>query len=231
MKASLILAGVGALAMGAAASAQTTYTDEQNDLFDNGFGHLDIASVTVSHTDTTVTFQINVRSSLDDTSWGKYCIGIDTGAAGGDPGNGWGRNVNWNGQGIDWYVGSWADDGGNNFGGELRDPAHWAPNAPNYATWMGNFPGSGSSTGTTQSITLDRAALGLLGDQSFRFDIFTTGGGGSDPGVDHLSRADQATPGWGDPSVAGEFRVYTIPTPGAVMVLGLGGLLAGRRRR
>jgi uncharacterized protein (TIGR03382 family) len=215
----------------AGVASATTYNDAQNELFDNSFGHLDITSVDVTHDATNITFTINVRSSLDDTAWGKYCIGIDTGAAGGSPNNGWGRNVSWGGGGIDWYLGTWADDGGNNFGGELRSVAGFAPAMPDYATWLGNFPGTGSSTGTQQVITVSRAALGLTGDGTFCFDVFTTGGGGSDPGVDHLSRSDMATPGWGDQSTSGTFLCYTIPAPGAAALLGLGGLVMARRRR
>ncbi len=229
MKKALALLAVAGLA--SAAQASVTFTDSQNDLFDNGFGHLDISSVEVSHDATNITFTINVRSSLDDTNWGKYCIGIDTGVAGGDAGNGWARPVSWNGQGIDWYVGSWADDNGGNFGAELRSPTGFLPNGPDYATWLNNFPGSGSSIGTQQIITISRAALGLTGDSSFCFDVFTSGGGGGDPGVDHLSRSDLATTDWGVGSVSGNFLCYTIPTPGAAALLGLGGLVASRRRR
>ncbi len=228
MKNVLALLAVAGLASVASA---TTYTDAQNELFDNNFGHLDITSVDVTHDANFVTFTINVRASLDDTNWGKYCIGIDTGAPGGTSANGWARNVSWGGAGIDWFAGTWADDGGSNFGAELRSAANVVPAAPDYATWLSNFPGTGSSTGTQQVFSISRATLGLTGNDTFSFDIFSSGGGGSDPGVDHLSRSDAATPGWGDQSVSGQFLSYTIPTPGAAAVLGLGGLLAARRRR
>jgi hypothetical protein len=74
------------------------------------------------------------------------------------------------------------------------------------------------------------ASLGLSGGQTIYFDVATSGGG-NDPGVDHLSRTDKATSGWGSASTSGDFLAYTpVPTPGAIALLGLAGL-AGRRRR
>jgi hypothetical protein len=87
-----------------------------------------------------------------------------------------------------------------------------------------------SVAGNTVTWTVSLAALGVGAGQTFYFDIATSGGG-NDPGVDHLSRADQATPGWGTASTSGNFLAYTtVPTPGALALLGLAGL-AGRRRR
>lgn len=213
------------------ANADVTYTDSQNDLFDNGFAHLDIASVVVNHDATSVFFTINLRGDVDATTWGKYCIGINTpGASVNSSGNGWGRNINWNGTGIDFWAASWADDGGSNFGGELREMTNPGDNSNNLLAATYGGPGiSGTAAGTQVTFTMSRALLGLNGDDTFLFDVITTGGG-FDPGVDHLSRADLATGGWGEASVSGQFLSYTIPTPGSLALLGLAGL-AGRRRR
>ncbi len=224
----LVVAGLASVAQ-----ASVTYTDAQNDMFDNGFAHLDISSVDVSHTASTITFVINVRGSIDagagGSNWGKYCIGIDTGAVGGASDNGWGRNVSWGSNGIDFWVGAWAD---NSFpfgmGGELRSQPGGALVDATYTT--GTMI-SGSTATFSQTITLSRAALGLTGDDTFRFDVLSTGGGGGDPGVDHLSRSDLATSDWSVQSTSGDFLSYTIPTPGAAALLGLGGLVAARRRR
>ena len=68
---------------------------------------------------------------------------------------------------------------------------------------------SNASSGTVKwSFELD--ALGIeLGD-TVRFDIATSGSGQSDPGVDHLSREDEATDGWQTPSTAGKFLSYEL---------------------
>jgi hypothetical protein len=225
------MAALLAAGLAASAQAQMTYGDSQNELFDNGFAHLDIVSVTVNHDASNIYLDVLLRGDVDATNWGKTCIGINTSGGVNSSGNGWGRNVDWAGQGIDYWVGSWADDGGSNFGGELRqmtDPAGGG-NSLLAATYAG--PGiSGSATGNTISFTLSRALMGLTGNDTFTFDVLTTGGG-ADPGVDHLSRADQSTPGWGTTSVAGSFLSYTIPAPGAAGLLALAGLAASRRRR
>lgn len=221
------------LAAGLAASAQASvvYGDSQNELFDNGFAHLDIVSVTVNHDASNLYFDILMRGSVDVTNWGKTCIGINTPGGLNSSGNGWGRNVDWAGQGIDYWVGSWADNNGGDFGGELRQMTDAAGNGNSLlaATYAG--PGiSGTASGNMVSMTISRALMGLMGDATFTFDVLTTGGG-ADPGVDHLSRADMSTSGWGVTSVAGGFLSYTIPAPGATGLLALAGLAAARRRR
>ncbi|QOJ01414.1 MAG: hypothetical protein HRU70_13320 [Phycisphaeraceae bacterium] len=226
--AAMIVAGLASVA------SADIYTDSHNDLFDNGFANLDITQVEVTHDATNIYFAITLRGNIDDTTWGKYCIGINTGAPGGDTTNGWGRNVSWNGQTINYWVGTWADDGGNGFGGELRQMTgnNNGSNTLLAATYINGGDGiiGGTATGFVQFISVSRASLGLTGNDAFTFDILTTGNG-ADPGVDHLSRSDPATGGWGETSVAGEFLRYQIPSPGAAALLGLGGLLAARRRR
>jgi uncharacterized protein (TIGR03382 family) len=219
------LAGLASLA-----GAQSTYNDSTFDVFDNPpenpYDHLDISSVEVSHDATNIYFTINVRGNADNRDWAKFGVGIDTGAAGGDPGNGWGRNISWSGQGIDFWIGSWVDGAG---GAELRGAPGWGLLA---ATYNGDptIGGSFNGTRTQRTLFVARSLLGLNGNDTFRFDVITTGGG-PDPGVDHLSNLNMATPNWGTTSQAGTFLEYRIPSPGALALLGLGGLVAGRRRR
>lgn len=230
----LVVAGLASVAQ-----ASVTYTDAQNDLFDNGFAHLDLASVNVSHDANTITFVISSRGGYDPnaggTAWGKFCIGIDVPSnSTNDTTNGWARNINWGaGQGIDFWVGTWTDNNGFGGGGELRSMSgnDDGSNTLVDATYTTNTLIQVTTTATSQTIVLNRAALGLSGDGKFFFDLVSTGGDGGNPGVDHLSRDTQATPGWGDQSAAGDFLSYTIPTPGAAALLGLGGLVAARRRR
>lgn len=225
-----VMGAIALAGLAQVAAAQVTYNDSTFDVFDNPpdspYDHLDISSVVVSHDVSNIYFTINVRGNADNRDWAKFCIGIDTGAAGGDAGNGWGRNVSWSGQGIDFWIGSWVDGGG---GAELRGAGGWGLLA---ATYNGDPTINQSFNGarTERSIVVSRALLGLTGNDAFRFDVITTGGG-ADPGVDHASNAAMATPGWGTTSEAGEFLRYQIPTPGAVALMGLGGLLVGRRRR
>jgi hypothetical protein len=228
---SMRLLGMVALAgLTQVAAAQVTYNDSSMDVFDNPpdapYDHLDITSVVVNHDATNIYFTINVRGNSENRDWAKFCIGIDTGAPGGDAGNGWGRNVNWNGQGIDFWIGSWVDGGG---GAELRGAPGWGLLA---ATYNGDTTvgGSFNSPVTQRTLFVSRSLIGMGGNGTFRFDVITTGGG-ADPGVDHLSNAAMATPGWGTTSVAGDFLSYTIPSPGAMALLGLGGLIVGRSRR
>jgi hypothetical protein len=229
----LVVAGLASVAQ-----ASVSFSDSQNELFDNSFGHLDITSVDVSHDANFITFVINVRGSMDSnnggTNWGKYCIGIDVPSNSSNQngtGSSWNRNVSWGAtQGIDFWVGTWADNNGFGMGGELRALGAGGSDPLLDATYTTNTLINGSISAFSQTIRLSRAALGLTGDGKFFFDVLSTGGG-ADPGVDHLSRADQATPFWDTQSVAGDFLSYTIPTPGAAALLGLGGLVAARRRR
>jgi hypothetical protein len=139
-------------------------------------------------------------------------------ASGGTNSNGWGRPVNLTSD-IEHYIGSWVDSPSDN--AQL-----WS--------WGGSWNQTGTLTnsvsGTTVSWTMSLASLGVAAGQTFYFDIATSGGG-NDPGVDHLSRSDLATSGWGEASTSGAFLAYTtVPTPGAIALLGLAGLARRSRR-
>ncbi len=224
---------VAALALAAGFASADVYNDATGEVFDAGFTHLDISSVEVTNDSQYLYIEVTNSGLVSDTNWGKYLVGIDTGANAGDnstdPGS-WNRNVNW-GRGITHFVGSWADDGGAlQFGAEIRgfDGANWNLLG---ATYNGDSNIAGTSAGT-QLIQVEFASLGLSIGDTFEFDVISSGGNGGDPGVDHLSNALQSTPGWGDQSVAGDFLSYTlVPAPGTAALLGLGGLAAVRRRR
>lgn len=192
-----------------------------------GFNHLDIVSVTITNDLSNLYIDIQTAGDLDATNWGKYALGINTGVNAGDAGNGWGRNIAWGAnQTITHWVATWADDGGSGIGGQV-----WS--------WNGGWSETGGLSGSDASqhaagrqiFSVSLASLGLSVGDTFRFDVISTGGG-FDPGVDHLSRSDFATDNWGTQSVGGSFLSYTVvPTPGALAMLGMGGLIAGRRRR
>ena len=198
--------------------AASTYVDNTNDLFDNGFSNLDIASVSMF--DDGVNLSISV-TTVGFQNWTKYMMYFDT-AAGGTGSNAWSRPVDLGGRQIDHYIGSWVDAPSDN-----AQFVSWTGSAWN---WGSEMYLTNSVSGNTVTWTVSLAALGLSAGQTLYFDIATSGGGG-DPGVDHLSRSDAATPGWGTASTAGAFLAYTtVPTPGAIALLGLAGFASRRRR-
>jgi hypothetical protein len=207
----LALLAVGALSASAMAA---DYGDASFDMFDNGLDNLDITNVAVSDDGVNMTIAVTTRGFQN---WTKYMMYFNTTGTG-TTSNGWGRPVNLTSN-IDYYVGSWVDAPSNN-----AQLWAWA------GAWNQTGTLSNSVAGNTVSFTLSLASLGLSAGQTIYFDVATSGGG-NDPGVDHLSRSDAATPGWGTASTSGDFLAYTtVPTPGALALLGLAGL-AGRRRR
>jgi len=218
------LAAILMAACGGVASADV-YVDADEDIFDLGFPHLDIHSVEVTNDATSITFSVTTNGDLDAVAWGKYLVLIDS-RPGGDPGNGWGRNIAATVD-HDFFIGTWADDGGSAVGGQLWEyGAAWSQ--------IGGVVGDDSQHALgIQTFSVDLAAMGLSVGDTILFDVATTGGGDTDPGVDHLSVSDGtlATDGWGTASVPGPYLAYTIvPAPGSLALLGLGAF-AGLRRR
>ena len=212
MKRSLIVCAIAA-SVASAASADS-YTDASLDLFDNGLDNLDITGVNMSDDGVNLTIAVTTRGFQN---WTKYMMYFNTTGAG-TTSNGWARPVNLTSN-IDYYIGSWVDAPSDN---------------AQFWSWTGAWNQTGTLTnsvsGNTVSFTMSLASLGLSAGQTIYFDVATSGGG-NDPGVDHLSRSDAATPGWGTASTSGNFLAYTtVPAPGAIALLGLAGL-AGRRRR
>ena len=241
-KTTLSVALLALLAGGASADVYNDNTGNHLDggdvhdfFYSQGFNHLDITSVEMTNDADFLYINISVDADIDAVNWGKYIVGFDTGRNDGDnstdPGS-WGRNVDW-GRGITDFIGSWADDGGSAAGAELRswDGGAWGLTDATYAAGTDIMASDAGHASGVQMLTVSLASLGLSVGDVLEFDIFTTGGG-ADPGIDHLSRDDYATDDWANQSVAGEFLSYTIvPAPGSVALMGLGGLVATRRRR
>ena len=229
-----------ALAMIAGGAQADIYTDNTGMAADGGdiaaafagFEHLDIAQVEVTNDANFIYFDITMVGDLDATNWGKYLIGMDTGRVAGTNADAWGRNIDW-GSGMTDFVGSWADDGGTGAGAELHawDGAAWNLTDATYLAGTEIMGDDANHAAGVQRIGVSLSALGIgVGDVIF-FDVASTGGG-FDPGVDHLSRQDSSTDDWGNQSVSGQYLSYTIiPAPGSAALLGLGGLVALRRRR
>lgn len=235
MKKTVLAAGVLAALTGVAFA--DVYADNSGnhlsggDLHDffasQGFNHLDILSVTVTNDATDLHFDIHVNADIDATNWGNYMVALNTGA-GTSTDNPWGpRPINWNTT-ISHWIGTWANDNGSGIGGQVweGDGASWV--------LVEGLSGSDDSQHASghQRFSVSLATLGLNVGDVIRFDVLTSGSGGGDPGIDHLSRNDASASDWGSGSASGAFLEYTIvPAPGALALLGVGAVAAGRRRR
>ena len=228
-------------------TSSAMYLDATGDIASGiatGGGTLDLVSMEVSNTATDVIFKLTVNGSVSSTNWGKFMIGISTGA-GTTSGNGWGRPINMTSNGgMTRWVGSWVDSGG---GAEFHayGSGAWAQTGSTYNQPL-PFPGSFSFTSGAQSTltyTVSMASLGVSNGSTIYFDAYSSGGGDGDSAVDALSRSDAAISNWGGPfttsgiasgtsaSTAGGAFAYTIPAPGALALLGLSTLVGSRRRR
>lgn len=217
MKTTLLSAALlSVTALASSAMAGMSYTDSSGDLFDNGMTNLDITDVSVWNDANNSYISVSTASFA---SWTKYCLFIGTSESTGTT-NPWGRPHNLNGNLIGGFIGSWVDQSSDN-------SQYWSGSS---AGWTQNFTGSNSISGNT--VTWVIPGMGSINNagRTFTFDVGTSGGG-NDPFIDLLSRADQSTSGWGTASTAGTFASYTVtPAPGAVALLGLAGLISRRRR-
>lgn len=202
-------------------------------LGDNGANFLDITSVDVNNTATTLTLTVNVAGdpSNPGNNWGKFLIGFDTVPGGGgnfNGVNGWGKNIQMSSGGMDYFIGSWLDFG---TGGDLKN---WSGSQWNTvtATYLPNPYNLVLSVGASSvSYTFDLAALGLSTGSSFNFDVFASTGGG-DTVVD--SSGNPAFQTWSSaPYDSGlnvsSYTIQAVPEPTLGALLGLGGILAMRR--
>lgn len=212
--------------------AADTYTDSSGD---NGASFLDITSVMVNNTATTLTLTVNVAGdpSNPGNNWGKFLIGFDTTPGGSgnlNAVNGWGKNIQMSVGGMDYFIGSWLDFGS---GADLKS---WSGSQWNTvtATYLPNPYNLNFSVGTSSvSYTFDLAALGLSAGSSFNFDVYASTGGG-DTVVD--SSGNPAFQTWNSaPYDSGlnvdTYTVTAVPEPTALTLLGFAGLVFMRRTR
>ena len=206
-----------------------TYGDATGDTFTGaGGGILDISSVEVNNTATDLIFKVNVTGNPTATDWGKYMISFDTVAGGDSVGNGWSRPISMSG--MDYWVGSWVD-GGN--GAEVHTyTASWALQSATY----GANPDSIGVTKDASSLTIQfkYAGLGITPGTAFLFDVYTSGGGGTDGAVDALGNPGVTIGDWGNPYNSSLVNSYTIPVPEptSLALLGIGAaVIIGRIRR
>ncbi len=220
----LSVSAFAALAVSASALAgwshSQIYTDATQDLFDNGMGNLDIVSARINQSDTGSGYQLSIWiTTREFADWTKYMVFMGSGA-GGRTDNPWNRPIDTNGQGAHSFIGAWADGGGGNQFWAASD-AGWSQNGS-----VGQYINPGQNH---FELSLGSFGYSMVGHTIY-FDVATSGGG-NDPGVDHLSRSDMATSGWGSASTAGQYLSFTlVPAPGAIALFGLAGLVSRRRR-
>jgi hypothetical protein len=209
-------------------AAAATFFDATGENFD-GNAHMDIASVDVTDNGTNITFKITLSGSLaSPNDWGKYLVGIDKSGGTGDfsspVGNPWGRNINM-ASGMDAFIGSWADSGGG-----------FQPWTYSGGSWTQNGSGVPVLSGNMTTITTSLASLGLGPGQSFRFDVYSSGGNGGDSANDAAANPAQSTTGWSGPYTTpqgGGFLYTTVPEPAsaALVMLALAASIGMARRK
>ena len=188
----------------AAQGTNSPYLDTTGDIdpgLATGNGTLDILGMEVSHTASDVLFTLTVNGNLSTTDWGKFLIGIATEkTAGTATGNGWSRPIyldSPNGA-MDYWIGSWVDGGG---GAQLWQYTNsaWAELA---APTFSFTPGASSEL----LFEVPLVTLGLAEGDTFYFDVYASGGGGTDTAIDALANPNVSETSWGE--------VYTSKTTG-----------------
>ena len=222
--AKILFIGSAVAAVGAANAVN--FGDSVNDVAVGTFPHIDITSVDVTNTIDTITFRINLNGDPVQTNWGKYMIALNTGAGGDTTSNGWARPYGMT-TGMDYWVGAWADDGGQNAAGQL-----WAFGSG----WgqIGNPTNVSFAKDTSSfSVSVKMAAIGASMYNQLCFDVVTSGGGGGDGAVDSVSNPNAQINNWGDYSVAlnGGLCYTPVPEPASMAFLGAGAIALIRRRR
>jgi hypothetical protein len=229
MRKSLLPLLAAAMTLAGTGSKAVTYTDPAGDVFTGaGGGILDILSVEVTHNLTDLIFKINLAGDPVATDWGKYMIAFDTVPGGDTVGNGWSRPIALT-SGMDYWVGGWADWGN---GAELRAfSGSWSLTSATYGPNPFNISFSKDTSSVTMSFNF--SGLGLSYGDTFLFDVYTSGGGGTDSAIDSLANPAVTITSWSGPYNSSLSLSYTIPEPSsfALAALGLAGMLVLSRRK
>jgi spore coat protein CotH len=198
-------------AVGTPTNPSQSYTDTVGDVATapepNG-PHYDIASVVMSNDANNVYINVQLNGPLDvggDTGNGEYLVLFNT-RSGGSTSNAWGRSINATVQ-HDFFIGSWPDAGGGiqfweRQGTQWQQRSGASIDLANKGTGLIKYtvPISGLETSIGTVIT---------------FDVVSTGGGGDDSGVDHLSNPNPSTTSFSIPSTPGTYKSYTLQNASA----------------
>ena len=228
--------------------ATSPYTDAIGDIdtgLSTGGGTLDIVGMEVSNTLTDVIFKLTVNGNISTTDWGKFMIGIATGKTEGTlTGNGWGRPINLSYDndpfasqlmGMNHWLGASVDGGGV---AQLYSYNGTFWNGPDED--IGFILSAGATSNITYTVSL--ASLGLSLNDTFYFDAYSSGSGGSDSAVDSLANPNVAITSWGGPYTSyattaegpGLNSYQVVPEPSTYLLSALGVLAIyffARRRK
>jgi hypothetical protein len=174
--------------------------------------HLDIASVEVNHTAMDLSFTINLVGNPIVVNWGQYNIGINRIPGGATSGTVPPNRPITVSSGMDYWIRSW-DTGAETY--------HWQSSGSSWvmdhATW--NPPSAIQTpvkTASSVTLTTTLASLGLAAGDTFAFDVYTSGGTGTDSAVDALANPlpTGASGNWVSPydSAANVYQ-YTLTNP------------------
>jgi hypothetical protein len=92
---------------------------------------------------------------------------------------------------------------------------------------------AGAQSTITYGVSI--ASIGMSIGDTFSFDAYSSGGGGSDSAIDALANPSVAVTSWGQAYDSGtstslSYTLTAIPAPGAIALVGLAGLVARRRK-
>lgn len=186
-----------------AACAQTTFDDSTGEVAVPGgpFPHLDISSVEVTANIATnqITFRIFVDGDPTNPNWGNYMIAVKSDAGGDTAGTGWnGRPIHFL-PGMTHWIGTW------NTGGQIWTyGASW--------TQTGSVTPVKDATLKSIALTMPFSALALSSGEIFTFDVYSSGGTGTDGAVDALSVSGTSITAWNQEFTSTEPLSFTMPS-------------------
>ncbi len=189
----------------AAEGTSSPYADAAGEIdpgIANAGGTLDILGMEVSNTVSDVYMTLTVNGNVSNPNdWGNFMIGIASGkSAGTATENGWARPINLDGPSgdLDFWIGSWVNAGGGSHLWHYTNAAWSGPLACTFSFMAG--------AQSTLSYTVPLATLGLAAGDTFYFDAYASGGGGTDSAVDALANPNVSITSWS--------QTYTSKTTG-----------------